>query len=103
MNSQEKKEGQETYLPAMPITQITARHTMGRIAITSVDNPGSVCGMARRVGYTGTHDTDLAIYRLKIKEHSNANAIMLPTLFVVDEGLFVDYTVWQKKQQASAN
>ena len=87
------------YRPIVAIPQITALHTMGRIPIALVDKPDCVCGMARRVGYTGTHDNDLAIYRLKVREHENANAVMLPTLFVVDEGLFVDYDVWQKKRE----
>ena len=100
---QENKERQETYIPAVAIAQITARHTMGRIAIALADNPECICGMARRVGYTGTRDNDLAIYRLKVKEHANANATMLPTLFVVDEGLFVDYDMWQKKHKCTAD
>lgn len=96
---QENKERLGTYRPVVAITQITARHTMGRVPIALADKPECVCGMARRVGYTGTHDTDLAIYRLKVKEHANANAMMLPTLFVVDEGLFVEYEIWQKKNK----
>jgi len=99
MNSQQNKERMETYIPAVAIARITARHTMGRIPIALADKPECVCGMARRVGYTGTRENDLAIYRLKVKEHANANAIMLPTLFVVDEGLFVEYEVWQKKHK----
>ncbi len=100
---QESKERQETYRPAVAITQITARHTMGRVPIALADDPSCVCGMARRVGYTGTHDNDLAIYRLKVRENAEANATMLPTLFVVDGGLFVDYDVWQKKRECTAN
>ncbi len=100
---QENNERQETYIPTVAITKITARHTMGRIPIALADNPNCVCGMARRVGYTGTGDCDLAIYRLKVKAHANSNAMMLPTLFVVDEGLFVDYDVWQKKRECSAD
>ncbi len=100
MNLQENKERQETYRPAVAVAQITARHTMGRIAIVLANNPEYVCGVARRVGYTGSHDNDLAIYRLKVKQHANENATMLPTLFVVDEGLFIDYNEWQKKRTA---
>ena len=100
---QENKERQEMYIPAVAIAQITARHTMGRIAIALADNPECICGMARRVGYTGTCGDDLAIYRLKVKEHANANATMLPTLFVVDGGLFVEYGVWQKKCERSVD
>ena len=103
MNSQENRERLATYIPAVAILQITARHTMGRVPIALADKPEYVCGMARRVGYTGTHDNDLAIYRLKVREHANGNAIMLPMLFVVDEGLFVDYDVWQKKRECSAD
>jgi len=96
---QQNKGRQETYRPFVAIVQITALHTMGRVAIALADKPDCVCGMARRIGYTGMRDNDLAIYRLKVKEHANANAIMLPTLFVVDEGLFVEYEVWQEKNK----
>lgn len=97
MDLQVKQGWQEMYVPATAITQITARHTMGRVPIALAGSPEYVCGMARRVGYTGTHDNDLAIYRLKVKEHINGNAMMLPMLFVVDEGFFIDYDEWQKK------
>ncbi len=100
---QENKERQEMYRPVVAIAQITARHTMGRIAIALADEPDCVRGMARRVGYTGTHDNDLAIYRLKVRENAESNATMLPTLFVVDGGLFVDYDVWQKKRECTAD
>lgn len=100
---QENKERQGMYIPFVAITRITAQHTMGRVPIALADRPECVCGIARRIGYTGTHESDLAIYRLKVKEHSNANAMMLPTLFVVDEGLFVDYDVWQKKRECNAD
>ena len=98
---QENKERQETYIPTVAIAQITAQHTMGRIPIALADKPECVCGTARRVGYTGVGDNDLAIYRLKVKEDANAHAMMLPMLFVVDGGLFVDYNMWQKKHECS--
>ena len=91
------------YRPVGPITQITARHTMGRVLIALADKPEQVCGVARRIGYTGTHDNDLAIYRLKVREHENANAMTLSTLFVVDGGLFVDYHVWQQQRESIAD
>ena len=89
------------YKPAVAIAQITARHTMGRIAIALADNPDCICGMARRVGYTGMSDNDLAIYRLKVRENAETNATMLPALFVVDGGLFVDYDVWKKSRECT--
>ena len=100
---QENKERQETYIPVVTVARITAGHTMGRIPIALADKPDCVCGIARRVGYTGMGDNDLAIYRLKVKEDANANAMMLPKLFVVDEGLFVDYDMWQKKRECMAD
>ncbi len=100
---QENKERQGTYIPTVAVTRITAQHTLGRIPIALADNPDCVCGMARRVGYTGIRDCDLAIYRLKVKAHANSNAMMLPTLFVVDGGLFVEYDLWQKERERSAD
>ncbi len=103
MRQQENQERQETYRPVVPIVQITARHTMGRILVALADKPEQVCGVARRIGYTGTHDNDLAIYRLKVKECAEDNATTLSTLFVVDGGLFVDYNIWQKKRESIAD
>ncbi len=103
MHQQENKERQETYIPVVSIAQITARHTLGRILVALADKPECVCGIARRIGYTGKHATDLAIYRLKVKEHVNDNATTLSSLFVVDGGLFVDYQVWQKKRETAVD
>ena len=86
-----------TYIPAVSISQITARHTMGRVMVAMADAPKCVCGVARRVGYTGRRDNDLAIYRLKIKGSVSDNALTLPSLFVVDDGLFVDYYEWRQR------
>ncbi len=96
-------EMQVTYIPAISVTQITVRHTMGRVPVAMEDKPECVCGVARRIGYTGTNGNDLAIYRLKVKENVNDNATTLSTLFVVDGGLFVDYYLWQKKRDASVD
>ena len=87
----------------MPIAQITARHTMGRVLVAFADKPEHVCGVARRIGYTGTDDNDLAIYRLKVKECADDKATTLSTLFVVDGGLFIDYNIWQKKRESLAD
>ncbi len=89
-----------TYMPAVSISQITARHTMGRVLVAMVDAPEQVCGVARRIGYTGRHDDDLAIYRLKVKEDARNNTTTLPTLFVVDGGLFVDYEQWHQEHES---
>ncbi len=87
------------YIPAVPIAQITVRHAMGRVPVAKQGTPNDICGIARRVGYTGTSACDLAIYRLKVKERRNDNAMMLPMLYVVDDGSFVDYDEWRQKRE----
>lgn len=88
---------QNTYKPAISIVRITAKHTLGRIPIAPIDTPESICGTARRVGYTGRLDSDLAIYRLKVKNKEPRYTVTLPGLFVVDEGVFVDYEQWRHR------
>ncbi|QBD78706.1 hypothetical protein EPA93_23070 [Ktedonosporobacter rubrisoli] len=83
------------YAPLGGIGRITAKHTLGKIPITTVDEPDRVCGMARRVGYTGRNSTDLAIYRLKIQVDDRI--ITLPMLFVVDGGVFIEYEQWSRR------
>ncbi len=99
MDKRESNEKQVTYVPAVSISQITARHTMGRVLIAREGAPDCICGMARRIGYTGSHDCDLAVYRLKVKERASDNAATLPLLYVVDGGLFVDYDEWRQERK----
>ena len=88
-----------TYIPAVKISRITAKHTLGRLPIATIDEPGCVCGMARRIGYTGRNATDLAIYRLKVRLAQQSSVTTLSTMFVVDEGRFIDYEQWQHEHE----
>lgn len=97
MEKRESNEKQVMYVPAVSILQITTRHTMGRVPIAKKNDPNCICGVARRIGYTGSRACDLAIYRLKVKEHVSDNAMTLPMLYVVDGGLFVDYNEWRQR------
>jgi len=81
------------YVPAINIRTATFRHSLSRVQVASINAPGHVCGVAQRVGYTGSQDQDLAIYRLKIKT-DNHLATMLPGFFVIKEGVFLDYEQW---------
>ncbi len=81
-----------TYVPECGITQITTRHMMGKVPVVMANEPDHICGFARRIGYTGKTEHDLAIYRLKVA--CNGKVITLPALFVVDGGIFVDYEQW---------
>jgi len=91
-----------TFVPLTSITRITAMHTFGRLPIATVDAPERICGMARRIGYTGREPSDLAIYRLKVKLGAENYITMLPTMFVVDEGRFIDYQEWQQTHSVGA-
>ena len=88
-----------TYVPTINIRRITAKHTLGRLPIATIDEPECVCGMARRIGYTGRNATDLAIYRLKVRLAQQSSVTTLSTLFVVDEGRFIDYEQWQHEYE----
>ncbi len=100
MDQTEETLTQQKYVPAVAITQITTKHSLGRVMIALANAPERICGVARRIGYTGKRDSDLAIYRLKVKRDSEDNVVTLPCLFVVDGGTFVDYEQWRQKQEA---
>lgn len=91
-----------TFIPLASVTRITAKHTLGRLPIATVDAPQCVCGMARRIGYTGRNASDLAIYRLKVKLGSESVVTTLPTMFVVDKGRFIDYEQWRQSDSVGA-
>ncbi len=93
---------QTVFVPTPPITRITVKHMLGKISVSPLSNPGDVCGVARRVGYTGKCSDDLATYRLKIRMGSTKFFETLPSVFVVDNGVFVDYDEWRAKQQTEA-
>ena len=91
---------QQTYIPIIAIARITLKHTLYRLPIAMKDAPDHICGTAQRVGYTGTQQNDLAIYRLKVKTVSHLPVITLPGFFVLEQGIFVDYEQWCASQQA---
>lgn len=84
-------EGRTTYIPAVSITRATLKHSWGRIPVATTSDPETICGEARRIGYAGKDDGDLALYRLKIKQSQRLPTITLPGLYVLDEGMFRDY------------
>jgi len=89
---------QTVFIPAPPISRITAKHMLGKISVSQLDSPEDICGIARRIGYTGKRGDDLATYRLKIRMGSTKFFETLPAVFVVDDGIFVDYNEWRTKQ-----
>jgi hypothetical protein len=82
------------YVPHNGIAQIMAKDRIRRVPVAEANEPGHICGMACRVGYTGKSEQDLAIYRLKITYDAHSPSITLPAFFVVDGGVFVEYEEW---------
>lgn len=99
MQEQAKGLLQQIFVPTPPIQSITTKHTMGKIQVAPLKQPETICGIAHRVGYTGKGNEDLAIYRLKIKTDHSKIFITLPSIFVVENGVFIDYNTWHSSQQ----
>ena len=83
-------ESRKTYIPAVAMHQATVSSSMRCLPIARADKPNQVCGVAQRIGYTGMHDDDLAIYRLKVKEKT-ALRRTLADIFVMKDGMFTVY------------
>jgi len=80
----------QTYIPAVAMHQATVSSSMRYLPIARADEPNQICGVAQRIGYTGMHDDDLAIYRLKVKEKT-ALRRTLADIFVMKDGMFTVY------------
>jgi|YelNatPaOPRAMG01_1025707.scaffolds.fasta_scaffold308760_1 hypothetical protein len=91
---------QHTYIPAIGITRATHKHSWGRMGVATVATPDQLCGEARRIGYTGKDDDALALYRLKIKLGGGLPTVTLPSLYIVEDGCFVDYEQWCQAQSS---
>lgn len=85
------------YMPAIAVRGATFKHSLAKLEVTVMNEPNEICGMAQRVGYTGSRETDLAIYRLKIRSRHYRSTITLPGFYVIHDGLFIDYERWSKE------
>ena len=65
MTEQEKTQ-HHIYLSLLPCLRATVKHSLARIPCSCSDTPGQMCGIARRIGYSGSRPDDLALDRLKI-------------------------------------
>ena len=93
----------QVFVPTPPVQRITTRQTLGRLQVAPLKQPEAVCGVARRTGYTGKGNEDLATYRLKIKREGSREFMTLPSIFVVENGIFLDYETWHSNQQVENN
>ncbi|SRR6266851_5012922 len=91
MQSSQQVPPQQTYLPAVIPIGGTLKHSSRKVALARLEAPNQACGVAQRVGYTGTLETDLAIYRLRVRHSPDRQAVLLPGFFVLKEGVFRAY------------
>jgi len=82
---------QPPYLPARVPIVGTVKHSLRKLVIALVETPERACGVALRVGYIGTRETDLALYRLKVKPSPELPLVTLAGFFVLEEGRFHTY------------
>ena len=82
---------QQMYIPAVTITSATFKHSWGKLPVATTGAPERVCGEARRIGYAGKSETDFALYRLKIKSSNGIPTMTLPNLYVIKDGIFIEY------------
>jgi hypothetical protein len=89
---------QQTYIPAIMISRATLKYSWSRLPVATNLAPEETCGKAIRIGYTGRLDNDLALYRLKIKQGNGLPTVTLPNIYIIEEGLFLDYEQWKQSQ-----
>ena len=89
------------YVPSVGIMRATLRFSANRLPISPLNDPDQICGEARRIGYTGTHDYDLALYRLKIRLGQGRPTVTLPGLYIIEEGIFQEYEPQTQKKYNS--
>jgi hypothetical protein len=86
-----------TYIPTIAIERATLKYSSSKLPVSTIRQPEQICGEARRIGYTGTQDHDLALYRIKIKKGQGYPSMTLPGLYIITDGIFQDYEQWQQK------
>ena len=99
MNQHLQAQSQQTYVPALVLSQFTLKHSLQKFPVAVKGATDHICGTAQRVGYTGNSGDDLAIYRLKVKLGKNFSTITLPGFFVVEDGVFINYEQWCRNRE----
>ena len=99
MEPQTQATFENVYIPATSIGSATFRHSLSKVQVAIRKAPELICGFAQRVGYTGSQDKDLAIYRLKVKPGKDLPTVTLPGFFVIENGVFLDYEQWCQKRE----
>jgi len=101
MEPQSQTTIENVYIPATSIGSATFRHSLSKVQVAIRKAPELICGFAQRVGYTGSQDKDLAIYRLKIKPGKDLSTVTLPGFFVIENGVFLEYEQWCQNREVN--
>jgi len=99
MNKHLSEPQSQTYVPAVGIVRATLKHSTNKLPVCPSTNTEQICGEARRIGYTGKQDHDMALYRLKIRVGQSNQIITLPGYYLIEDGLFQEYEQWKQKFQ----
>jgi|SRR5947209_4890257 len=88
-----REQHRRTYVPATVEAPDGFKRLKSSIPLALQETPNSICGLARRVGWTHEKGANKeAIYRLKLQVHllgvSNAT---IPGFFVLKDGVFVEF------------
>ena len=101
MESQTQAGFENIYIPATHMGPATFRYSLSKVQVAIRKAPELICGFAQRVGYTGSQDKDLAVYRLKVKPRIDLPTVTLPGFFVIENGAFLEYEQWRQKREVN--
>jgi hypothetical protein len=87
------------YVPVPARARMTWGYSLYQLLVAPSDAPDQVCGVARRVGYTGSTPNAPAIYRLRVKTEGKRRTMTLAGFFIVENGAFVEYDRWRSLQK----
>lgn len=87
-----RQQHKRTYVPATVEAPDGFKRLKSNIPLALQETPNSICGLARRVGWTHEGSAKEAIYRLKLQARLlGASNATIPGFFVLKDGVFVEF------------
>ena len=90
---------QQSYVAVLLDTSSSLEHHPSKIPIATRTTPEKICGKAGRIGFTTPYNDALALYRIKTQTDHRSSYVTLPSIFVLVEGVFLDYQEWSDSTQ----
>ena len=91
---------QRSYIPVLSDTSGSLEHPPPKVPVAMRTMPEQICGKARRIGFTTARRDALALYRIKTQTNNRNSYVTLPSIFVLVDGMFLDYQEWSSSNQA---